>query len=132
MLYYIRSNYFRKLNYTYTTQRNRTNSENATYAEHIEAALRDAFVALVTAAFLGACRCVSATTGRVSSALGIGSEVHENCFPENTLANGVYEQYTLFIDTPCVMYGESCTKTVIDYYWAYIDGSPEAVLIRVD
>ena len=51
------------------------------------------------------------------------------------LPNGYYEHYTIFIDTPCVTYGEPGVKTtIVDMYWAWIDDSSNSVafVFRVD
>ena len=51
------------------------------------------------------------------------------------LPNGYYEHYTIFIDSPCVTYGEPGVKTtIVDMYWAWIDDSSNSVafVFRVD
>ena len=53
--------------------------------------------------------------------------------PDNTLMNGDYQMFTVFIDTPSEMYGEPCIETVVlDFYWVLFDGASERVAILYD
>ena len=50
-----------------------------------------------------------------------------------SLPNGNYERYTLFIDTPCDTYGEQGTATtIIDFYWVWLEGETDPFAYVID
>lgn len=75
----------------------------------------------------------ASTFATVRNFLSAGASTYALIRPKNTLPNGAYQQFTVFIDTPCVIYGDACTQTIVlDYYWAQIDGAYGKTLLLTD
>ena len=66
--------------------------------------------------------------GAVSEFIGYVSSYIDYHYPSNSLMNGIYYEYTLFIDTPCTIYGKPGVKTtVVDIQWILLDGADSKI-----